>query len=217
MNPQLSYTVLLEDPKNPGYNNILIYQDGIECAKMLLKLEIVKEKDKKDKLRINISNVNCSCSELKGTCFRMFMELLVYETLHNTKLFERILSPRTEVALFVSPEGSDDFFAIKKLKNLYSKSGYKNYDPKNAEYMVSTISKIRKVIDGYNPIDNPYNTPHESFDKSSFTRPVKPIDKEFKVYDIEPKRLSYDRGNSQSKRRTKLLVAGGTLSRRRNP
>ena len=56
---------------------------------------------------------------------------------------------------------------------LNGKSGFKNYDPKNPLFMVSTINKLTKVLEGKAEIDDPYRTPNESIDYGSPTTPEK--------------------------------------------
>ena len=67
----------------------------------------------------------------------------------------------------------EESFAIEELKKLYGKSGFKNYDPKNPLFMVSTISKLTKVLEGKAKIDDPYRTPNESIDYGSPMTPEK--------------------------------------------
>jgi hypothetical protein len=59
------------------------------------------------------------------------------------------------------------------LKKLYKANGFKNYDPKNPLFMVTTISKLKDVIGGKEFIDDPYKTPNESISQGSPIRPVK--------------------------------------------
>lgn len=122
-----------------GYRIIELFYNKKGCAEMLLKLF---------NNQINLSSVKCVCPELKGVCFDILMKILV-KTSENGALFGTKLNLNTEVALFISPESretNDEELAIKKLKKLYTKYGFLNYDTKEELYRVSTLCIINEVV-----------------------------------------------------------------------
>jgi len=121
------------------------------CAKM--KLRLIND-------QINLSSVECSCEKLRGRCFNLFMQILVKE---RDQLFNKKLSPATEVALFISPEYRDGVLekdAFEKLQRLYRTYGFLNYDKKIKPYAISTLNLIDQVVNNNLVIiDDPNITP----------------------------------------------------------
>ncbi len=152
--------------------------DGAEkdLAIMTVYLESIPRKNFTRIDKINISYVEKYNKKLKG-CFREFIKILISK---NAEIFGRKLSNSTEVLLFISPqqphEGIDfnESFSREQLKKLYKAIGFRNYDPDNSLFMVTTLSKLKNVIGGKDFIDDPYKTPNESFDHGSPIKPEKP-------------------------------------------
>lgn len=142
----------IRDSEN-GYRIIEIFENDSLCAEMMLRFV---------NNQINLSSVECRCPQLKGRCFNLFMQILV-ETAKNNELFNKPLSPSTEVALFISPEyrdGVTEEDAFKKLQKLYSAYGFLNYDKQNKPYAVSTLHLIDQVVNGgLTVVDDPNRTP----------------------------------------------------------
>ena len=130
---------------------IELFDGDKPCAKMMLRL--IND-------QINLSSVECKCAKLRGRCFNRFMQILVKE---QDYLFNKKLSPATEVALFISPEyrdGVSEKDAFEKLQKLYRTYGFLNYDNKNKPYAVSTLNLIDQVVNNNLVIiDDPNITP----------------------------------------------------------
>ena len=174
----LQYRIVKHEPDEYGRKYIDIFiTDGAEkdIAIMTVYLESNTRKLFRRLDKINISYVKKYDKNLKG-CFREFIKILISKT---PEIFGRKLTNSTEVLLFISPQqppGGIDFdesFSTEQLKKLYNANGFKNYDPKNPLFMVTTISKLKDVIDGKKIIDDPYKTPNESISESSPIRPDK--------------------------------------------
>jgi hypothetical protein len=218
----LGYRIVIEEIDNRKYIDIYIVDSensNEDLAKMTVYLLMKKRKQRKDLPQINISNIEKYSEHFKN-CLREFMKILVYS---NAEIFGKPLSEQSEVVLFVEPQPpawkteeikyldmEDDREAYQKLNAAYVKSGLKNYDPENPKYMVSYLSKLRKVIEGTKYIDDPYRTPNESYEYGSPTRPNK--DKPLiDVPIIVPKQINFTRSHryrqhtvsSQAKRKSK--------------
>lgn len=173
----LQYRIVRHEPNEYGrtYIDIFIIDDTRDLAIMTVYLEQAKRKNFRPLDKINISYVEKYVETLKG-CFREYMKILVST---SAEIFGRELQKSTEVVLIVSPQMPswkdfvEESFAIEELKKLYGKSGFKNYDPNNHLFMVSTISKLTKVLEGKAEIDDPYRTPNESIDYGSPKTPEK--------------------------------------------
>jgi hypothetical protein len=155
------------------YIDIFIIDGATNRSIMTVYLEQAKRKNFSPLDKINISYVEKYDETLKG-CFHEYMKILVSNA---AEIFGRELEKSAEVVLIVSPQMPywkdfvEESFAIEELKKLYGKSGFKNYDPNNQLFMVSTISKLTKVLEGKIKIDDPYRTPNESIDYGSPTTP----------------------------------------------
>ena len=198
----LPYRIVKHEPDDYGRKYIDIFiTDGAEkdIAIMTVYLESNTRKLFRRLDKINISYVEKYDKNIKG-CFREFIKILISQT---HEIFGHTLSNSTEVLLFISPQqppGGIDFdesFSTEQLKKIYKANGFKNYDPKNPLFMVTTISKLKDVIGGKEFIDDPYKTPNESISQGSPIRPVKPENQErinisevpaFKLY-IPPRYL----------------------------
>ena len=174
----LPYRIVKHEPDEYGrkYIDILI-TDGVEkdFAIMTVYLESNTRKHFRRLDKININYVEKYDKNIKE-CFREFIKILIS---HTHEIFGHTLSNSTEVLLFISPQqppGGIDFdesFSTEQLKKIYKVNGFKNYDPKNPLFMVTTISKLKDVIGGKEFIDDPYKTPNESISQGSPIRPVK--------------------------------------------
>jgi hypothetical protein len=154
------------------YIDIFIIDGATNRSIMTVYLEQAKQKNRRPLDKINISYVEKYDKTLKG-CFREYMKILVSKT---TKIFRHELKKTAEVVLIVSPQMPsllEESFAITELKKLYGKSGFKNYDPQNTMFMVSTINKLTKVLEGKDKLDDPFRTPNESIYYGSPTTPEK--------------------------------------------
>ena len=156
----LPYRIVKHEPDEYGRKYIDIFiTDGAEkdLAIMTVYLESNTRKHFKKLDKINISYVEKYDKNIKG-CFCEFIKILISQT---HEIFGHTLSNSTE-----------------ELKKLYKANGFKNYDPKNPLFMVTTISKLKDVIGGKKIIDDPYKTPNESISEISPIRPVKPENQE---------------------------------------
>jgi hypothetical protein len=170
----LPYRIDRHAPNEYGrtYIDIFITDDTTDRSIMTVYLEQAKRKNFRPLDKINISYVEKYDVGMKG-CFREYMKILVSNT---AEIFGRELEKSAEVVLIVSPQTPaliEESFAIEELKKLYGKNGFKNYDPNNQLFMVSTISKLTKVLEGEAILDDPYRTPNESIDYGSPTTPEK--------------------------------------------
>lgn len=207
----LPYRIVKHEPDEYGRKYIDIFiTNGAEkdLAIMTVYLESNTRKHFRRLDQINISYVEKYYKNIKG-CFHEFIKILIYQT---PEIFGRKLTNSTEVLLFISPQQPpggidfDELFSTEQLKKLYKANGFKNYDLKNPLFMVTTISKLKDVIDGKQIIDDPYKTPNESISQDSPIRPVKLENQErisinevpvFKLY-IQPR---YVRSTFSSRRK----------------
>ena len=175
-----------------AYKIIKLYQNGVECAKMSLRLIVNNDGIQ----QLNISSIERYCPSLKGICFPKFMEILV-TTIENKKLFGFALKPKIEVALFVSPykpdgETQNDFYdetaATEKLTRLYNKYGFRNDEKNISSYLISRLDIIKKVaFNGVTVVNSPYKTPNDSPNVISPIRPKKT--RSAKSVDLKPTNL----------------------------
>jgi hypothetical protein len=170
----LPYRIDRHAPNEYGrtYIDIFIMDGTTDRSIMTVYLEQVKRKNFRPLDKINISYVEKYDTGLKR-CFREYMKILVSK---SAEIFGRELEKSAEVVLIVSPQMPaliEESFAIEELKKLYGKSGFKNYDPNNQLFMVSTINNLKKVLEGKDKLDDPYRTPNESIDYGSPTTPEK--------------------------------------------
>ena len=184
-----------------AYIDIFIMDGTTDRSIMTVYLEQAKRKNFRPLDKINISYVEKYDTGLKR-CFREYMKILVSKSaeifgreLEKSAEIVLIVSPQTPAlhlctsktptkSADLSDKGNsyhalekcegliEESFAIEELKKLYGKSGFKNYDPNNQLFMVSTISKLTKVLEGKANLDDPYRTPNESINYGSPTTPL---------------------------------------------
>ena len=185
-----------------AYIDIFIMDGTTDRSIMTVYLEQAKRKNFRPLDKINISYVEKYDTGLKR-CFREYMKILVSKSaeifgreLEKSAEVVLIVSPQMPAlhlctsktptkSADLSDKGNsyhahekcegliEESFAIEELKKLYGKSGFKKYDPKNPLFMVSTISKLTKVLEGKANLDDPYRTPNESINYGSPTTPEK--------------------------------------------
>jgi hypothetical protein len=178
-------------PDQPSYKSIYLYEnanfqydvDGnaIRCGEMLLRLRTENNRD-----IIQLANVKCSCSALKGRCFERFLNILIQEAVEDSELFDKQLNLDTKVELFISPDDIPDGIsyetAYKKLYKLYHKSGFEIENRDTPSYLITTLGDIESTLrqvprrsPGRTTSRTPHKTPRKTHRKTrSITRSIQP-------------------------------------------
>ena len=190
----LQHRIVKHEPNEYGRKNIDVFitNGDQDLAIMTLYLEQSSRDNFKPLDKINISNVQKYDKILKR-CFREYMKILVSKTV---EIFGRKLPRSTEISLFTSPDPDwkkdlKESFSIQELKDLYNISGFKNYDPKNSLFMVSTMKNLEEVLYGKVMRNNPYSTPSSSIDYGSPEAPKKSGKRDVVI--SEPIHLKYNK------------------------
>lgn len=172
-------------PDQPSYKSIYLYEnanfqydaDGnaIRCGEMLLRLRTEDNRD-----IIQLANVKCGCSTLKGRCFERFLNILIQEAILDIELFGKQLSPDTKVELFISPDdipnGVSYKTAYEKLYKLYHKYGFEIESRSTPSYLISTLGDIEltlRQVPRRSPGRTTSRTPHKTPRKTRSNKQIK--------------------------------------------
>lgn len=217
----LQHRIVKHEPNEYGRKNIDIFitNGDKDLAIMTVYLEQSPRENFKPLDKINISYVE-KYDKMMKRCFREYMKILVSKTV---EIFGRKLPRSTETSLFISPDSDwkidvKESFSIQELKDLYNISGFKNYNPKNSLFMVSTIKNLEEVLYGKVIRNDHYRTPSSSIDHGSPEAPKKSGKKDVVI--SEPIHLKYKKtvprymGQTVSSRGKQKSHRGGKTRRK---
>jgi len=189
-------------PDEPSYKSIYLYEntnfqydaDGnaIRCGEMLLRLRTEDNRD-----IIQLANVKCSCSTLKGRCFERFLNILIQEATLDSELFGKQLTPDTKVELFISPDDIPDGVSYKtayeKLYKLYHKYGFEIESRSTPSYLIATLGDIDSTlrqVPRRSPSRTTSRSPHKTPRKTRSNRQIKmPANKKSLLFQMTLSRL----------------------------